>query len=237
MVNNFICKSQKGFTLVEIMVAMAISFIILAGVYVSLNSQHKSYVVQDDIVEMQQNIRGAILTMTNDIRETGCDPLEKSVAGPETALPGIFSFTRDINDAANSFEPDGDVNDNEEAITYGLLPSEDTDSDGIPDSGGVSSLGRISGAGSFQTLVENVEFVEFNYILDDGTSASSVPVHNLAQIRSVQISLLLRSSKTDPQYSDTKSYTAASGTVFGPYNDNYRRRLGSTSVYCNNMGY
>lgn len=165
-------------------------------------------------------------------------PFRKKIAGFETATTGILRFTKDVNDTSGSFEADGDIDDNDEDITYRLNASDDTNSDGIPDSGGVSSLVRTDNNGGATNIVmENVEAIEFNYILDNGTTSTSVSSGNLNNIRSVQISILVRSSKSDYEYTDKKIFTTPSGTFLGPYNDNFRRKFGTTTVYCNNMEY
>ncbi|MCX5885420.1 MAG: prepilin-type N-terminal cleavage/methylation domain-containing protein, partial [Proteobacteria bacterium] len=48
---------EKGFTLVELLVAMAISGIVVAAVYTAFVTQQKSYTVQDQVAETQQNAR------------------------------------------------------------------------------------------------------------------------------------------------------------------------------------
>ena len=49
-------KNIKGFTLIELMVALAILGIVLAGIYSIFNTQHKSYIVQEQVVDSQQNV-------------------------------------------------------------------------------------------------------------------------------------------------------------------------------------
>ena len=48
---------NKGFTLIEILVSLAILGIVLAGIYSVYNMQHKSYIVQEQVTEMQQSER------------------------------------------------------------------------------------------------------------------------------------------------------------------------------------
>ncbi len=46
----------------------------MAAVMTSFLSQHRSYLAQDDMVEMQQNFRVAMDMLTRDIRTAGYDP-------------------------------------------------------------------------------------------------------------------------------------------------------------------
>lgn len=62
---------NKGFTLIEILVSLAILGIVLAGIYSVYRMQHKSYIVQEQVAEMQQNERIALQMITRDIRTAG----------------------------------------------------------------------------------------------------------------------------------------------------------------------
>jgi prepilin-type N-terminal cleavage/methylation domain-containing protein len=60
--------NRKGITLIELLVALTISGILVAGVYRTFVSQQHTYTVQDQVVDMQQNVRLAINRMTREIR-------------------------------------------------------------------------------------------------------------------------------------------------------------------------
>ena len=77
-------KNNNGFTLVEILVALVIDFIVLAGIYAAFYSQQKSHVKEQQVVDAQQNVRGAAAFMTREIRLAGMD-------GQDTAVAGILS--------------------------------------------------------------------------------------------------------------------------------------------------
>ena len=63
--------AMKGFSLVEIMVALGISLFILAGIgYVYTNSK-QTYRVQDQLSRLQENGRLAFEYLTRDIRMAG----------------------------------------------------------------------------------------------------------------------------------------------------------------------
>lgn len=64
-------KDIKGFTLIELMVALAILSIVIAGIYTIYNSQLKSYIVQEQVVDSQQNLRIAMNIISRDIRNAG----------------------------------------------------------------------------------------------------------------------------------------------------------------------
>lgn len=81
----------KGITLIELLVALVIGGIVVAGVYRFFVAQSKAYVVQDQVVEVQQNIRSAMEILLRDLRMTGFNgdntPLTPSVT------PGANNIT------------------------------------------------------------------------------------------------------------------------------------------------
>ena len=64
-------RRQSGFSLVEMLIAMVIAIIMVAAMYSFFTSQHRTYVVQDNVVDMQQNARMALLTLFRDVRMAG----------------------------------------------------------------------------------------------------------------------------------------------------------------------
>ena len=248
-------RQEAGITLVELMIALFISGLVMAALVTIYNAQSKAYSKHDDIADIQQNLRGALTILPKEIRLAGCDPEE--TGGPRilVAKSNELQFTLDVRgNAANANSADGDTNDTDENIAYTLTArntttnntvAADTNSDGIIDSGGANwnwgntitpSLGRqTGGAGGFQPLADNVEAIEFNYILADG-SVTLVP-SNLNDIRAVQVSLLARTTNATPDFVHNATYTTASGAIWTPPQDNFRRRLVLTTIHCRNLGY
>jgi prepilin-type N-terminal cleavage/methylation domain-containing protein len=64
-------KRSRGLTLIELLVAMAISAILIAALYRTFIGQHRTYTVQEQVVDMQQNVRVAINRMMKEIRMAG----------------------------------------------------------------------------------------------------------------------------------------------------------------------
>jgi len=63
--------TDQGFTMIELLVAMAITIVVMAAIFMTFKSQQDSYVVQDQVTRMQQNLRGAMYVMTRDIQMAG----------------------------------------------------------------------------------------------------------------------------------------------------------------------
>ncbi len=68
---RFFTRLSKGFSLVELMVAITISIVLLTGLIQIFLSSKRSYNIQDSIARMQENGRYAIELLNNDIRLAG----------------------------------------------------------------------------------------------------------------------------------------------------------------------
>jgi prepilin-type N-terminal cleavage/methylation domain-containing protein len=64
-------KENSGFTLIELLVAIVIGLILMAGVYRTFRTQQDTYIVQDQVAAMQQNLRGAMYMITRDLQMAG----------------------------------------------------------------------------------------------------------------------------------------------------------------------
>ena len=229
-------RNEKGFTLVELLVAMAIGGIVLAGVSMAYRTQQKSALVQDQVSAMQQNLRASMQLMEREIRMAGYDPVGSAGSGIQTATAASIRFTLDIHDGVDNdadgivdeFDEagngDGDTNDINEDITYLRL---DPDGDGVFD-----LFRRDATVGGDQPIAENIDAINFVYLGEDGNVTAT-----LTEMRSVQITVVARTDRGDRVYTDTATYSNQQGaTVFGPANDNFRRKRLTAEVICRNLG-
>jgi len=63
--------NNKGFTLVEILVAIAITVVVMGSIFYAFKSQQDSYVVQSQVTTMQQTLRGGMYMLTRDVQMAG----------------------------------------------------------------------------------------------------------------------------------------------------------------------
>jgi len=226
-------NNHKGFTIIELLVAMTVGLVVMAGVSMTFRSQQKSYLLQEQMAAMQQNLRAAMFHMEKEIRMAGCDPDHTANARIVTANATSITFTKDIRATAEGSLPDGDTNDPSENITYYL---NDSDGDGLDD-----ELRRndLNGIGD-QVIADNISALNFVYLdqtdtkLDDG--AGNVTL-SIPQIRSVEITLLANTGRGDRGFQNNTVYTNQVGdTIFGPAGDNRRRKLLTTCIKCRNLG-
>lgn len=169
MVNN---NSQSGFTLSELMIAMAISLVLLAGMVMAFTGQSRSYNTQQEITALQGDLRASLDMMSGEIRLAGYDPTKGAGAKILLATGDEFQFTSDING-------DGDTEDVNETIRYKIS--------------GTGSLGRATGAGPLQPLAENIEKLAFNYLMANGNWTQATA--DTDDIRAVKIAVLGRTAR------------------------------------------
>jgi prepilin-type N-terminal cleavage/methylation domain-containing protein len=62
---------QRGLTLIELVVALAIGLVVIGAVYRTFSSQQRTYTLQDQVAEAQQNARTAMTILMRDLRMAG----------------------------------------------------------------------------------------------------------------------------------------------------------------------
>lgn len=218
-------KSTQGFTLVELLVTLAVSGVVLAGISSTFYSQHTSYLNQEQMVSMQQNLRAAMYIMEREIRMAGHDPNGDSGAGILTPNASSIRIAQDLTNNAGTGIPDGDVGDPGENITYSL---QDADGDGDTD----LVRNDHNGAG-VQMIAEDIDALNFVYLNQNG-AVTAMP----ADIRSVQISVVAKTGLPSRGFVNQTVYQNQLGqTIFIPLSgDHHRRRLLTAEVKCRNIG-
>ncbi len=251
---------QNGFTLVEMLVAMAISSIMLAVIVVTYQSQAQSHMTQQEVVDMHQNARAALDLMAREIRMAGLDPTGNAGAGiyAAGATSAYLHFSRDFtggesdgadNDSDGTIDEadewyDGAVGTGNEEIEYRL--SNDANNDGVADGFPCSLQRRVSISTSpgspWQNVADNIEALNFVY-LDASSAVIPAPVSsaNLANIRSIQVTIIARSNNPVMmrKFTDRNVYANQQGTVLlnkSASPDTVRRIELTTTIQCRNLG-
>ncbi len=83
---------SRGFSLVELMVAITIGLMILAAVSAVFVSSKRSYSTQDRLSRLQENARFAIQFLTRDIRMAGYSGCAKDIVNTNNTLNNSTSF-------------------------------------------------------------------------------------------------------------------------------------------------
>lgn len=202
--------TQRGFTLTELMIALAVSSIMIIGMYEALVQQQRGATQQAHRTETWQNTRLTLDIMIQDIRAAGFDPGGLAGAGIEEADDVHIRFTRDLNcngtlASSNTSTPAKGVPDpppgrttSDEDITYRFDPTS-------------HELGRLIHAdgtptGGLQPVASNILDLKFCYFMV-AKPAGPCETHpiNLNDIRAVQITLTSQVATTDPSYADIKA--------------------------------
>ncbi len=235
-------KFNKGFSLIEVLIAVAMSSIILVAISSLFHKQLVSHNTQRQVVSMQRNVRAALSFMESDIRMAGYDPTGGSGAA---ILIG--------NGAQLRFQINLDQNetiDAGETITYAL--DNDADGDGISDGlldGTPCNLVRDNNDGNgFRIVSMNIDALNFDYFDAAGNSLTDksvtpwvVPAAQIANISSIQVSIIARSGARIPvffvRYTDSNVYRNRNNDIILPaQNDVFRRMQLTSEIDCRNHG-
>ncbi|MBW2218212.1 MAG: prepilin-type N-terminal cleavage/methylation domain-containing protein, partial [Deltaproteobacteria bacterium] len=160
---------NKGFTLIELMITLAISSIVMTGIYAIYNAQSTARRNQKIVVDMMQNLRAGLYYMEREIRVAGFDPQRTTNAGITIANLSDIRFTLDDNQ-------DGDLvagagTDPNERIHYML--SDDADGDGIANAPGCNLQRQDGAAGAFETIANNIDALQFFYFDNNGATTTN----------------------------------------------------------------
>ncbi len=222
-------NNKGGFTLIELMIAMAISTVVMTAIYSAYRSQLKSHITQQKVVEMQQNARASMFVMEREIKMSGYDPDRSQDTEITVADNNTITFTVSaISDGIDN-DGDGDI--------------DTADSDG----GEVQTITYSLGGQDLQrngaVVAENIEVLDFVYLDEDRTPLLATPLDtdNRDLIRSIQITLIARSGENVAvmmmKHTDNKTYNNQQGDALlvNP-NDSFRRVILTADVKCRNLG-
>ena len=190
--------NTKGITLLELLTALVICGIVIAGVYRLFIAQSKAYTVQDQVAEVQQSIRSAMEILLRDLRMAGYDNDNVSskiiIANP--LIAGDHSVTV-------SYEYD-------DTTQYTITYSRDAGSKRLLRQLTTTKDDGSSIAGPQETVLENVETLDFTYGVDtndDGALESWVSAGGIgvAKVVAVRVVLTANPDQTNP---DVKNWVS-----------------------------
>ena len=93
---SILFRKNRGLTLIELLIALVLSSILTAVLYRAFISQQKTYTVQDQVADMQQNVRIAMGQMAREIRMAGYGGNILSI------FANVNGFTNIITPASNA---------------------------------------------------------------------------------------------------------------------------------------
>ena len=170
---------ESGFTLVELLIAMAISGIVLGAAVNTFIAQRWSYALQEQVTEMTQGTRAAMELVTREVRMAGYNPARTSFDGI-TYDPTHVHIRADLNG-------DGDTADADETIVYAYNTATQ------------QIMREVDG--SSQPMVDHIQAFTFDYVDGAGTSTTTT-----ANIRQIRLTITARTAKPDPRYAANGGY-------------------------------
>lgn len=195
-------RNTAGFTLVELMVAMAIATLVLAAIYAAFNAQMRRYTTEQQVVEMQQNIRAAMYLLKKDLRLAGYSPADPPVNAGFVADFLSFGAPHDgcgaVTDASDiAFTMDS----NENGVIDGGSSFELIAYRHDPTNMWLERYDAVTG--TWQRVAEKIQSLTFTYRrVDDSVIATPVTGSNLQDIRYVNITIQATSGQRAMQLSD-----------------------------------
>jgi len=229
-------NNMRGFTLVELMVAVFLGAIAVVAIYRGYISFTQGADAQEQIIEMQQNLRIGMHWLEKDIRRAGVHEEDKGAdfAGFTFATANTIRFTMDLTGGGtderdndnDGFEDELDPDNIENPPGTILVYAEDIYGDGQLDDDGEVIEYSADGSGNLRrsdinvggtvTIIPNVDVLNFVYF-DKGDPKATPPVSpqrlsapvtggNLEEIDSIEVTLLVRTTNEDFRHIDKSSY-------------------------------
>ncbi len=270
--------NKKGLTLIELLLALTISGMLVAGIYRTFLSQQHTYTVQDQVVDMQQNVRLAINRMTRELRMGGFGGTNTTffndgkvlgiygsvvTPGPDptsVTVVGAYQVATTLSANASAGSKKIQVNN---ASGFDLVKKKFISINGMQSlhikkitgneiefiSGETLagnhfagepvylimaitySLGMFDGKSALlkdenlglgpQPVAENIEGLQFRYIMNTGETLDVVPALRYGDIRMIQVNIVARTDRTDPELAKV--------------GDGFRRRTLTSNIQLRNL--
>ena len=244
---------QKGISLIEIMVALTISLVLLAGLIQVFVSSKKTYQVQNSVGRLQENGRFALDILTRNLRQAGYSDFSvdihkdsEFIGAPSSATDAtciLSGHTRFICGADGSGADSDWVQvsfDASKDCLGNALPSE---ANGvavnrftIDSNGSLACLGN--GNASSQPMVEGVQEMRIRYGINSGGKTDQVATRYIPapaagstdwdKVVSVRLCLVIRSLE-DYQVDKPLDYQDCSDAKITPTDRRIRRRFTVTT--------
>lgn len=184
---------QKGFSFLELIIAMTLGLVILAALTRTFVVQRKVFGTQEQILEMAQTARAGMEMITSEVMMAGFDPsgLLQHSDDTKTTFSGIV-----YDDTKSELEIRADLNGNGMIVKNGIKSKPKTWSYDKNERIVYKLIGgaikRKTGKGYFQPFVENVQSFSFDYKKLDGTIAT-----NESEIRQVLINIEVKTEEPE----------------------------------------
>ena len=192
-------QPNYGFSLLEMLIVLAVFTFIVGGIFSNLSQSQVRYQFEQEVAELQQSARNAVDLMEREIKLAGFPKASYynsaqnwTIANSNKVAAGFIT----INASNLVFEADVEEDGIVERVDYNLA------SGTLSRSAQDKPAGGGAPAAVYQVLANNVTALTFTYLDSNGTVTATA-----SQVRSVQILLSLNTTNVDPQNRQRRTIT------------------------------
>jgi prepilin-type N-terminal cleavage/methylation domain-containing protein len=184
-------KNSAGFTLIELLVSMAIGLAVIASVAGTFMAQTRQNSAEEQVAQMEQNVRAALDLMVREIQMAKYNPAGTSA----------FSSAYGVTYSATQLEVKADMDGN------GAI---DTSSGSVEDiiyahdATNRYITRKLGSSGTAEIVADNITAFTFNYYDANGSAVTSSA--NSGNIRKISVSITARTAKPDPSFTSNGGY-------------------------------
>ena len=183
--------NQRGLTLTELLIALALGLFTIGAVYGVHLNQVKKQIVQEDVLAMQQTARAALDMMAREIRMAGYDPMGVNRdAASSNDFHGLSYHPTELHVRAD-LNGNGVLTGRKDRNEYIVYLYDDSKSE----------LKRKVKNGSPQPVAEHIEAFTVSY-----RDALGHPTTHAPSIRAVDVQVTARTAHPDSQYPENEGY-------------------------------
>jgi len=186
-------RNERGLTLTELLVTLAMTGFLAAGAYQMAIRQGKTYSAQDQVMDVQQGIRIALDQIVDDVQMAGYDnDRTTSIVIDQPVVPGDNQLT-----ISHEFDDT-----TERTVTYLLSGGQ------VLKQVTFTSVSGPSPPPTQDPLLDGVVSLRFTYGLDsdnDGVADAWVPAGSVESARLVAIRVRLSARPTHPDFENVFS--------------------------------
>ena len=186
---------SSGFTLVELLIVLAIFGVLIGMIFSSLTEGQNASAVARDEAEMQQNLQDVLALMTSEMRTIGFPPAsyydQSYLQNPSSPKNLVAQGLVEATSSVLKFQ--GDIN-GDKTVDYvhyyvsGSAPPYSLHRF----AGGMNPDGSLPG-GSSQKISEQVESLQFRYFERSGNETANLP-----DIATIGLRVTMRTRQLDP---------------------------------------